>query len=179
MAAPLYKVTVTNGLPAAAADDGDVPTLAKFTPRIVQLVPTCDATACASGDVVAATEIWAAVTGFDDVGCYLVQLNVTRLDSATGLGLNIVLLKANSSIAAENAAFAVADADADDIIDIIPVVAADYTSLGTTNCIARVRNLRIPIIPVSGSDDIYVGIYCTEAVDLGAATDILLTGFFE
>ena len=174
----LKKVTLTNGVPATASDDGDVLTLTAFAPRLVQLVPSISVTAIAANDVLAASEIWAAVTPADDVGCKLTQLNINMLDRTTGVGLLIVLLKANVGIAAESAAFSIADADAIHVLDIIPVVAADFRTVGA-GCIAVLKNLNTAIIPVTGSDDIYVGIVSVDGTTFGAVTDVVLTGFFE
>lgn len=174
----LKKVTLTNGVPATAADDGDVLTLTAFAPRFVQLVPSISVTSIAANDVLAASEVWAAVTPADDVGCKLTQLNINMLDRTTGVGLLIVLLKANVSIAAESAAFSIADADAIHVLDIIPVVAADFRTVGA-GCIAVLKNLNTAIIPVTGSDDIYVGIVSVDGTTFGAVTDVVLTGFFE
>ena len=178
MAAPLYKVTLTNGVPATAADDGDVPTLAAFTPRVAQLVPSISVTTIAANDVLAASEIWNAVTSAVDVGATLRQLNVTLLDRTTGVGLIVVLLKANVGIGSESAAFSIADADVIHVIDKITLVAGDFTTNGAS-CMACLRNLNIPIIPVSGDDAIYVGIVTVDGTTFGAVTDVVLTGFFE
>jgi hypothetical protein len=178
MVAPLTKVTLAEGLPADPADDGTVPTLAAFRPRVVQLVPSVSVTSITTNDVLAASEIWAAVTPFDDVGCRLLQLNVTLLDRTTGVGLIVVLLKANVGIGAESAAFSIADADVIHVIDKITLVAGDFTTNGAS-CMASVRNLNIPIIPVSGSDDIYVAVVSVDGTTFSAATDVVLTGFFE
>ncbi len=174
----LKKVTLTNGIPATAADDGDTLTLTAFAPRFVQLVPSISVTTIAANDVLAASELWAAVTPADDVGATLRQLNVTLLDRTTGVGLIVVLLKANVGIAAESAAFSIADADVIHVLDKIVLTAGDFTTNGAS-CNAQMRNLNIPIIPVTGSDDIYVGIVTVDGTTFGATTDVVLTGFFE
>ena len=178
MTAPLYKVTLTNGVPATAADDGDVATLSNFTPRKVQLVPSISVTTIVANDVLAASEIWTGVCAVTDQGCTLRQLNVNLLDRTAGVGLQVVLLDTNVGIGAESAAFSVADADAIKIIDIITLVASDFTTVGA-GCIARLRNLNIPITPVATSKDIYVGVVTVDGTTFGAVTDVVLTGYFE
>lgn len=153
-------------------------TLKAFTPRPVQLVPSISVTTIAANDVLAASEILATVTPADDIGCTLRHMNVTLLDRTAGVGLIVVLLKSNVSIGAESAAFSIADADVIHVIDKITLVAADFTSNGAS-CMACLRNLNIPIIPVTGSDDIYVGIVTVDGTTFGAVTDVVLTGFFE
>lgn len=174
----LKKVTLTNGVPATAADDGDVLTLTAFAPRQVQIVPTCNTDAHTAGDLIAATEALAAVAPFDDVGCSLVSLKAVRLDSLTGIDIRVWFLKANSSMGSESSAFAVADGDADDILCWVDFVAADFVGLAATNCIAQKHNLNYPIIPATGTDDVYIAVTATGNVDLTAATDLLLMAEF-
>ena len=174
----LKKVTLTNGVPTTAADDGDVLTLTAFAPRLVQLVPSISVTTIAANDVLAATEVWSAVCPADDVGATLRQLNVTMLDRTTGVGIIVVLLKADVSIAAESAAFSIADADVIHVLDKITLVAGDFTTNGVS-CTACLRNLNIPVIPATGTDDIYVGVVTVDGTTFGAVTDVVLTGFFE
>lgn len=174
----LKKVTLTDGVPSAAGDDGDVLTLTAFAPRFVGLVPSISVTSIAANDVLAASEIWAAVCPADDVGCYLRQLNVHLLDRTTGVGLKIVLLKSNVGIGSESAAYSIADADVVHVLDEITLAAGDFVTKGAS-CMATLRNLNIPIIPVSGSDDIYVAVVSVDGTTFGAVTDVVLGGYFE
>lgn len=150
--------------------------LAALTVRTVQLVPTCDATACANLDVLAATEVLSTISRGNDIDCVLRSMTVTRLDSTTGLAMRIWFLKANSSVGAENAAFAPADADADDLLFYIDTAAADFKgTTGMVNCFAQYMNLDYNVKVATGTDDCYIAIQCLEAIDIGAATDIVLT----
>ncbi len=149
-----------------------------FGPRLVQLVPSISVTTIAANDVLAASEIWPAVTPADNQGCFLVQLNVILLDRTAGVGLKVVLLKANVSIGAESAAYSIADADVIHVLDEFELVAADFKTKGAS-CMAVLRNLRTAIIPVSASDDIYVAVVSVDGTTFGAVTDVVLTGFFE
>lgn len=178
MAVPLYKVTLTNGVPATASDDGDVATLSNFTPRKVQLVPSISVTTITANDVLAASEVWTGVCAVTDQGCTLRQLNVTLLDRTAGVGLIVVLLDTNVGIGAESAAFSIADADVIHVLDKIAIGAAEFVTNGVS-CTACLRNLNIPIVPVSGTKDIYVAIVTVDGTTFGAVTDVVLTGFFE
>ena len=144
--------------------------------RTVQVVPTCDATACAQYDVLAATEVITNLAPANDVPAPLRKISARRLDSTTGLDFRVWLLRANSSIGNENAAFAPADADADDLIDFVDFVAADFVgTTGMVNCFAK-KDVEILCQPAAGTRNVYFGIQVMAAagIDLGAATDIVL-----
>jgi len=145
--------------------------------RTVQVVPTCDATACAQYDVLAATEVITNLAPANDVPAGLRKIAVARLDSATGVDIRIWLLKANSSVGSENAAFAPADADADDLIDYVDFVAADFVGpTGMVNCFAK-KDVEIWCQPASGTRNVYfaIQVMASGGIDLGAATDLVVT----
>jgi hypothetical protein len=148
--------------------------LAALTVRSVQIVPTCDATPCAQFDVLAATEVLATISRGNDIDCVLRSMKVRRLDSTTGLAMRIWFLKANSSVGAENAAFAPADGDADDLLFYIDTAAADFKgTTGMVNSFAQYMNLDYSVKVATGTDDCYIAIQCLEAIDIGAATDLV------
>lgn len=157
-----------NALLSAAEQDG----------REVQIVPTCDATAVAQYDVLAATEVITNAARAADIPVLLRSLKVLRLDSTTGVDLRVWLLKANVSVGAENAAFAPADADAVHLVGYVDLVAADFIgTTGMVNCFAQKTGLALRGIPATGTRDLYFAIQAVGAagVDLGAATDLVLT----
>lgn len=160
-------------------DDGTTYDLSGFQSAVdgrnVQLVPTCNADAHGAGDLIAATEVLAAVTRANDVPGLLIGLTVARLDSTTGVDIRVWFLKANSSFGTESAAAAIADGDIDDILFYVDFAAGDFVSGGATNCFAQKTELARRLIPASGTDDVYIAITATGSVDLGAATDLVLT----
>lgn len=155
--------------------------LAAMGGRSVQVVPTCDATALAQYDVMAATEVFTNATRAVDINGILSALKVVRLDAATCPYLRVWLLSKNSSIGAENAAFAPADADADDLLGYVDFLAASFIgTTGMVNCFQQQLNINLPVKPASGTRDVYFGIQVMDAggADLGAATDIIVTAEF-
>lgn len=155
--------------------------LAAMGGRSVQVVPTCDATPLAQYDVMAATEVFTNATRAADINGILSALKVVRLDAATCPYLRIWLLSKNSSIGAENAAFAPADADADDLLGYVDFLAASFIgTTGMVNCFQQQLNINLPVKPAAGTRDVYFGIQVMDAAgaDLGAATDIIITAEF-
>jgi hypothetical protein len=159
--------------------------LAAMRGRVVQVVPTVDATACAQYDVWAATEVITNACAAVDIPACLRSITAVRLDSATGLDFRVWLLSKNSSVGSENAAFAPADADADDLIGYVDFAVADFVGpTGMVNCFAQrpprdVSGNPIDLwcTPASGTKNVYFAIQVLAAggIDVGAATDLILT----
>lgn len=145
--------------------------------REVQVVFTCDAAAVAQYEVLAATEVLTNLAPANDVlGCVR-KITAVRLDSTTGFDFRLWLLRANSAVGNENAAFAPADADVDDIIDFVDFVAADFVgTTGMVNGFAK-KDVEIWCRPASGTRNVYAAIQAmgSGGVDLGAATDLVVT----
>lgn len=151
--------------------------LGAVRPRVVQVVPTCDATACAQYDVLAATEVITNLAPAADIPAGIRKITVARLDSATGLDFRVWFLKANSSVGSENSAFAPADGDADDLIDYVDFAVADFVGpTGMVNCFAK-KDVEIWAQPASGTRDVYfaIQVLASGGIDLGAATDLVVT----
>lgn len=174
--AALGQAAVSAAVPTATATDDII--LDALGGRQVQLVPTCDATACAQYDVLAATEVVTNAARANDKPGMLASLKLARLDATTCVDLRVWFLKANSSVGTENAAFSPADADADDLLFYVDFAAADFIgTTGMVNCFAQKHNLNYPFVPASGTRNLYVAIQVMGAagLDLGAATDLVLT----
>ncbi len=126
----------------------------------------------------AATEVITGAAAAADIPCCLRKITAVRLDAATGLNFRVWLLSKNSSVGAENAAFAPADADADDLIDYVDFAVADFIiTTGMVNAFARSQPLEIWCSPATGTADVYFAIQVLDAagIDVGAATDLILT----
>jgi len=121
-----------------------------------EFVPTCDTTAVAANDVLADTEVVAACFRANDKPGVLQSLTIVDKDDVGG-ALKIFLFSANVSLGTENAAISISDANADSIMAVIDVETTDWHDL-TGSQVANIRNLSIPIVPVSGTDDMYCAI---------------------
>lgn len=98
-------------------------------PRRMEVVLSLDTNIYASGDVLAATqEIPEAMLTNGGVG---MPLAVRILDEDDqGADFDILFLKSNQDIGTENAAFAISDAEAREILGWIDVAGADMTDWG-------------------------------------------------
>jgi hypothetical protein len=176
--AVLVRQVGVTGAGSGATAANQLTEIAALGARIVQVVPTVDATACAQFDVWAATEVLTGAARAADVPCCLRRIKAVRLDAATGLFFRVWLLSKNSSIGAENAAFAPADADADDLIGYVDFAVADFAvTTGMTCAFAQSQTLEMWCQPATGTANLYFGIQVLDAagIDVGAATDLILT----
>lgn len=77
-----------------------------------------------------------------------------------------------NSIGADNAAYALNDADLAKVIGRISVAGADYVSSSTTNAEATLRDLELTLQPKAGSKSIFVAVISRGTPTYGSATDL-------
>lgn len=122
---------------------------------------TVDATAVASGEVVAATQALAGVFRVND-GTALLSDLVLVDEADLKQPLRIVFMDANVSMGTVNNAPAITDGDAANILGYIDIATADYVDLGGVS-IAHIKQQPVLLKAVSGATSVYVA-----AVNVGA-----------
>lgn len=153
----LRKVTLTDGVPATAADDGDVLTLVGMTPITIDVTLSLDTNIYASGDLLADAQIIAACTPGDDIATTLETITVIDQDDQKA-AFDIYITNLAASWGSENSAPSISDANALGIIGRkIPIAVSDYTDLGGVS-VAGVDGIGKVCIPVTGSDDLYIAV---------------------
>lgn len=101
--------------------------LNNFIDKEVVWEPSCDTSALATGDVIAATEaITLPESGNRPINGRITGVTVLDKDDQ-GQNLDIVILKSNVAVGTENAAVSITDANAENILAIIPVY--DWTDM--------------------------------------------------
>ena len=101
-------------------------------PKIIytELTLSCDTAVYADGDVLAATQ---ELAGICKNGYPVALWSLALLDKDDqGVAMDIYFLRTNVSIGTENAAAGITDDVADEILTVIPIAAADYTDLGSS-----------------------------------------------
>lgn len=136
----------------------------------VSLTFSLDTSAYASGDVLADTQELASALRVAD-GTGILQSIVLNDKSDQGVAMNIVFLSANRALGTENGAPSISDADADDVLGIIPIAAADWVDLGGCR-VATLRNIGLPIKAASGTTSLYVGLVNSTGTPTFAASGI-------
>lgn len=113
-----------------------------------------DTSAYASGDLLADTQV---VQGALRAAGGLLQTITLNDKDDQGAAMSVVILKANVSMGTENSAPSISDTNGDSVLAIIPVQTSDWVDLGGTR-VANLRNLGIPLAPISGSSDIAIAL---------------------
>ena len=84
-----------------------------------------------------------------------------------------------NSIGADNAAYALNDADLSKVVGRVSVAGADYVSSSTTNAEATLRNIELSMQSIAGSEALYVAVVSRGTPTYGAATDLIIKLCFE
>lgn len=135
--------------------------------RRVTLTPTLDTNAYADGDQVSTLQTLSRILP-PRVGGEIKL--VTVLDKANQkVALDLFFFKAAVTVAADNAAFTISDADMDHCLGVINVLAADYDAVSTTNGLATVA-VNFPIVFSTANDVIYVAIVSRGAPTYAASS---------
>jgi hypothetical protein len=130
---------------------------------VLDLTLSLDTAAYATGDVLAATQELASAVPSNGGHALLHSIVVTDKDDQ-GQAMDIVFMRTNVSLGTENAAVSIADNDADEILGIVPVAAADFIDLGGVR-VATIPGIGLTLEAGASSTSIYVG-----AISRGAGT---------
>lgn len=150
--------------------------------REVTLTFSTDTSIYADNDVIADSQILAAVTRANDSKGFLIAFELTDEDDNTAIDMDIIFLSANVSVGTENAAVSISDANARNIIGVINILAADWNDHINSKMVSVGNKpgsmLSMPITPVSGSDDIYVALVCRSGTPTYTASGITARFWF-
>jgi hypothetical protein len=144
-----------------------------YRPRQVIVTPTMDTAALAVGDVACAQFLVNGIAPGNDLKCNITGLTILDKDDQS-FGGKVFLLKSNVSMGTANAAISISDANAENIIGVIPFFQSEFDDL--IGC-KRWENmsLRKPVVPVSGTDDIYAQIVITEGTPTFTASGLIVS----
>jgi hypothetical protein len=133
------------------------------TSDVIDIVLSLDTLPYATGDVLAATQEIANAVPMRAGHALLHSVVVTDKDDQ-GAGLDIVFLRTNVSIGAENSAVSISDADAGEILGVIPVAESDFVDL--VGCrVATITSVGLSLEAGESSTSLYVA-----AISRGAGT---------
>lgn len=115
-----------------------------------------DTSIYASGDILADTQIMDGFFRKTD-GTGIVQSIQIIDEDDVGAAFDIYFLTANVSLGTENAAPSITDANARSLLGPISVATSDYKDLGGVK-VASIRGISLPVVAVSGTDDLYIAV---------------------
>lgn len=136
-----------------------------------------DTSIYAAGDVLAATqEITEAVRarGFSSV---LDQITVLDKDDQTAADMTFVFFSANVALGTENAAPNISDLNAEKVLGVVKVVAADFVDVGGAK-IGTKSNIKLLVTPDDGTS-IFFGVITAGTPTQTAAGIVVNFGFIQ
>lgn len=144
---------------------------------IISLTLSLDTDAYASGDVLAATQELASAVRVP-AGTGVIQSIRLNDKDDNGGALELVFLQSNVSLGTENSAVSISDANADQILGIVEVTAADYIDVGGAQ-IATKTNVGLAIEAASGATSLYIGAISRDTQTYTASGITLLIGILQ
>ncbi len=138
----------------------------------VTAIPLVSTTQYGTGECIGGLMTFDNITRANDKPATLQQLQL-YCKSQQAFAFDLVLFSANPSASTftDNAAFVVAAADYDKIIDVVHVV--DWTNLGTASpSFAKANGLAVPFNPESGTRKIYGQLVARATPTLLSTSDI-------
>ena len=119
---------------------------------VLEVTFSLDTSAYADGDVLADMQEVTSAVLLSAGQCRIESVIVLDKDDQ-GEALDIVFMNASGSLGTENAAVSISDADADQIVGIVEVAAADYVDLVNSQLATKETN----IIAEAAATSLYVG----------------------
>ena len=126
-------------------------------------------------DVLAATQIIAACMRKDGGTAVIHSLIVLDQDDQ-GMALDIVFLRTNASIGAEESTVAPTDAAADEILGIVEILAGDDVDLTNSQLVTK-TSVGIVVDAAAGADDLYIAAITRDTPTHTAAGITVKVGF--
>lgn len=150
--------------------------------KVISVTPNLAsfATPYSSGDVLGSVN---TVTGATNNSKGVVKLDsIIVLDKANQKSaIDLVFLDSSpdNSIGADNAAYALNDADLSKVVGRVSVAGADYVSSSTNNAEATLRDVELNLQSISGSDSLYLAVISRGTPTYGSASDLIIKLCFE
>jgi hypothetical protein len=142
------------------------------------LTLSLDTNAYADADVLAETQEIEEV--FKGPAATAILNSIVLLDKDDQAGaLDLVFFRSNVSLGTENAAVAISDANADEIIAVVQFVAGDYIDLANSQIAIKGPGDLGQLLKPSGDDSLYVGAISRDAKTYTAAGITLKIGLLK
>lgn len=161
-----FKTALQEAIPAGTNNIGDVDVASIAAGEthlgevggktiVLDLTLSLDTSAYAPGDVMADTQQCDGFFRKTD-GTGVIQSIIVIDEDDQKQPFDIHFFSANRSLGTENSAPSISDANARDHLGVVSVGASDYKDIGGVS-IATIRNIGLPVMAVSGTDDLYLG----------------------
>jgi hypothetical protein len=133
------------------------------------------ATPYSSGDVIGApVEVPSAVAASGAAAFLRSLVVIDKTNQKSAIDLVFFSEAPSNSVGADNAAYALNDADAAKLLGRVSVAGADYISSGTTNAEATIRNVELMLQAAVKKSSIWVLVVSRGTPTYGAASDLII-----
>lgn len=140
---------------------------------VITVVPDIIAAAYASGDVIGTPQVVTnAVLSQGGTGKLTSLMIADKANAKVALDILFFDSAPATSIGADNAAYALADADTPKLLGRVAIAGADYVSSGTANAEATIKNIGLILQAASGSKNIYMAVICRGAPTYASVSDL-------
>jgi hypothetical protein len=157
------KLALAHALVDASGNQIGLPTAPLRASGLVTLKDitlTADTSIMTNADIIADTQLLNGAFRANDVGGWIRSISVFDPDDNTPFSFYIGLHRTSTSLGSENSGITISDANAAaGIIQFVPFTAGDCIDLINGRLYQR-ENLCIPVMPPSGTDDLYVSMVC-------------------
>lgn len=180
------EVYMDSALPAGTNNIGDVD-VATITAgethvgevgtggRIVEVTPTVDTSAYTAADLFFDTTAVASAVRVSGGKVVLESITILDEDDNTAAAMTLYVLRSNASMGTINGAINVTDANAREIIGVVPVASGDFADTINSR-IACVKNIGLVVQPTTGTT-IYIAAACAGTPTQTAGGIKLRLGF--
>ena len=145
-----------------------------YASPLLPVVFTLDTLIYAAGDLLADTQVITGAVPIAGGSTVLQSLVLNDKDDQAAAAMTVVLLDSNVSLGTENSAPSITDANADNIVGVVSLVAGDWVDLGGCK-VATKTNIGLMCRAASGTTNLYVALI-TAGTPTQTATGI--TGRF-
>lgn len=129
-----------------------------YKSTVVTLTFTLDASgAYAAGDLLADRQVLAGVLPRNGGSAVLQSLTLNDKDDNTAAAMSVVFLDADVSLGTENSAPTITDANADNILGIVPIASGDWADLGGCK-VATKTGIGLLVKGATGTTNVYVAL---------------------
>lgn len=144
---------------------------------VAEVTLTLDTSIYASGDVLADTQEIASAIRIN-AGTGVIHSLIILDKDDQGQPLDVVFLKTNVSLGSENSPVSITDANADEILGIVEVVAGDYVDLVNSQLVTA-TDVGIVVVADSAATSLFVGVISRGAGTYTASGITLKIGILQ
>lgn len=157
-AGKVLEYTPEYWLPRIAALLGAIAGVSQATLTQVPVTFSLDTSIYASGDLLADTQAIAGALRVAGLTSKLTALTLLDKDNNTAAQIDVVFLRSNTSMGAENSAPTISDANAGtEIIGVVQVLAADFVAIGTGKQATKILPVPMDLYAAAGTT-VYVAL---------------------